>query len=333
MPSARAERVTVDDKRMVRHPLPFRDAPGRLWHTMRGGGVPLLLLLPGLLLTGGIILYPIADLGWTAFHEVSRFGKVLDTAGLINFRGVVQDPLFASALWRTLIWTVAVVGGALLISLPVALILNDDFIGRGVARTIVMLPWAVSLTMTAVVWRWALNGRGGLLNASLLDLGIIRTPIEWLGQPMLAFVVEAAIGILVSIPFTTTVLLGGLASLPGEIYEAGMIDGTTPWQSFRHLTLPLLKPFLNIAVVLNVIYVFNSFPIIWVMTEGGPANQTDILVTYLYKLAFRFGQLGKASAVSLAMFAILLAFTMIYLRLQRAERQTTTEGTGDAMAN
>lgn len=225
------------------------------------------------------------------------------------------------------------VGGALLISLPVALILNDDFVGRGVARTIVMLPWAVSLTMTAVVWRWALNGRGGLLNASLLELGIIRTPIEWLGQPVLAFVVETAIGILVSIPFTTTVLLGGLASLPGEIYEAGMIDGATAWQSFRHLTLPLLKPFLNIAIVLNVIYVFNSFPIIWVMTEGGPANQTDILVTYLYKLAFRFGQLGKASAVSLAMFAILLAFTMIYLRLQLAERRTTTEEARDAAAN
>jgi multiple sugar transport system permease protein len=311
-----------------------RRASPRLLRALRGGGTPLLLLLPGLLLTGVIILYPIADLGWTAFHEVSRFGKILDTAGLINFRGLLNDPLFAPALWRTLIWTVVVVGGALLISLPVALILNDDFIGRGLARTIVMLPWAVSLTMTAVVWRWGLNGRGGLLNASLLQAGIISEPIEWLGQPVLAFAVETAIGILVSIPFTTTILLGGLASLPGDIYEAGMLDGASDWQTFRHLTLPLLRPFLNIAVVLNVIYVFNSFPIIWVMTEGGPADETDILVTYLYKLAFRFGQLGKASAISLAMFAILLAFTLVYVRLRmREELAARQEAAANAAEN
>ena len=311
--------------------IPAERPATRVREAIRSGAPPLLLLLPGLLLTGLIILYPIIDLGWTAFHEVTRFGRVLDTVGLINFRGLLSDPLFAPALWRTLLWTVAVVGGALLISLPTALILNDDFIGRGLARTIVMLPWAVSLTMTAVVWRWGLNGRGGLLNATLMDAGVLRVPIEWLGAPGLAFAVEIAVGILVSIPFTTTILLGGLASLPGDIYEAGMIDGASSWQSFRHLTLPLLKPFLNIAVVLNVIYVFNSFPIIWVMTEGGPANQTDILVTYLYKLAFRFGQLGKASAISLAMFAILLVFTLIYVRLHmREEMAAAPEGAHDA---
>jgi multiple sugar transport system permease protein len=119
----------------------------------------------------------------------------------------------------------------------------------------------------------------------------------------------------VSIPFTSTILLGGLSSLPQDIYEAARVDGATRWQQFRMLTLPLLRPFINIAVVLNVIYVFNSFPIIWVMTEGGPANGTDILVTYLYKLAFRFGQLGKASAVSLVMFFILFVFTIIYVWL------------------
>lgn len=312
---------------IAHRPGPSRSRPAsRLAEAARASAPPLTMLLPGLLLTAVIILYPVVDLGWTAFHEVSRFGRVLDVAGLINFRDLVADPLFMPSLWRTLVWTVAVVGGALLTSLPVALILNDDFIGRGIARTIVMLPWAVSLTMTAVVWRWALNGRGGLVNASLLELGLEHTPLEWLGTPRLAFTVEIVIGILVSIPFTTTILLGGLASLPRDIYEAGMIDGASRWQAFRHLTLPLLKPFLNIAVVLNVIYVFNSFPIIWVMTEGGPANQTDILVTYLYKLAFRFGQLGKASAISLAMFAILLVFTVIYARLQmRESREAAAE--------
>lgn len=273
------------------------------------------MIFPSLLLAVSIIGYPIIDLGWTSLQEVSRFGQLRGFTGLDNFAEVFADPLFWASLQRTGIWTVAVVGGTLLISMPVALILNDDFYGRGLARVIIMLPWSISLTMTAVVWRWALNGRSGLLNATLMDAGIIDQPIEWLATAGMAFTVEILVGILVSIPFTTTILLGGLSSLPQDAYEAAVVDGASGWQQFRHITLPLMKPFTNIAIVLNVIYVFNSLPIIWVMTEGGPANGTDILVTYLYKLAFRFGQLGKASAISLIMFFMLLLFTVLYVTL------------------
>jgi multiple sugar transport system permease protein len=207
------------------------------------------------------------------------------------------------------------------------MILNDDFYGRGLARVIIMLPWAISLTMTAVVWRWALNGSSGLLNATLMNAGIIDQPIEWLATAPVAFTIEILVGILVSIPFTTTILLGGLSSMPQDTYEAAMVDGASGWDQFRYITLPLMKPFINIAIVLNVIYVFNSLPIIWVMTEGGPANGTDILVTYLYKLAFRFGQLGKAAAISLVMFGVLLAFTILYVWLvSRNEEDAVPEG-------
>lgn len=277
--------------------------------------VPLMMILPGLVLAIAIIGYPIIDLAWTSMQDVSRFGKLTGFNGGANFAEVFADPLFWGSLWRTGIWTVAVVGGTLAISMPVAMILNDDFYGRGLARVIIMLPWAISLTMTAVVWRWALNGRAGLLNATLMNAGIIDQPIEWLATANTAFVVEILVGILVSIPFTTTILLGGLSSMPQDAYEAAVVDGASGWDQFRHITLPLMKPFINIAIVLNVIYVFNSLPIIWVMTEGGPANGTDILVTYLYKLAFRFGQLGKAAAISLVMFFVLLAFTMLYVAL------------------
>jgi multiple sugar transport system permease protein len=146
-----------------------------------------------------------------------------------------------------------------------------------------------------------------------MGMGISHEPIEWLATAPVAFTTEILIGILVSIPFTTTIFLGGLSSLPQDAYEASMVDGATRWKQFRFLTLPLMRPFINIAIVLNVIYVFNSLPIIWVMTEGGPANGTDILVTYLYKLAFRFGQLGKASAISLIMFGVLFVFIIIYV--------------------
>jgi multiple sugar transport system permease protein len=291
-----------------------------LGHALRRAA-PLWLIAPSLLLALFIIGYPIFDLVRTATYEVNRFGQLRDFIGLGHFADLFADPVFWGALWRTLIWTAGVVLGTIAVSVPVALILNEDFAGRGLARVIIMLPWAISLTMTAIVWRWTLNGQAGMLNATLFELGVIDRPIEWLATADTAFPMEIAIGILVSIPFTTTVFLGGLSSVPEDIYEAARIDGATGWQRFRYLTLPLLRPFINIALVLNIIYVFNSFPIIWVLTQGGPANSTDILVTYLYKLAFRFGRLGEASAVSLVMFAVLLAFTIVYaLMLMRGER-------------
>lgn len=284
------------------------------------------MIVPSLIMAMLIIGYPIIDLAFTSSQEVSRFGKMTGFAGWDNFAAVFEDPLFWASLWRTGIWTFCVVVGTLVISMPVAIILNDDFYGRGLARVIIMLPWSISLTMTAVVWRWALNGRAGLLNATLMDVGIIDQPVEWLATASMAFTVEILVGILVSIPFTTTILLGGLSAMPQDTYEAAMVDGASGWHQFRYITLPLMKPFINIAIVLNVIYVFNSLPIIWVMTEGGPANGTDILVTYLYKLAFRFGQLGKAAAISLIMFGVLLMFTMLYVALvSRGEQDAAPE--------
>ncbi|MDH4987845.1 sugar ABC transporter permease [Aminobacter anthyllidis] len=288
---------------------------------MHNRALPYLLTLPSLILAAVVIFWPVVDLIQIATHDVSRFGQLRDFSGLDNFAALVADPDFIKALLRTGVWTAAVVGGALLVSIPVAVILNTDFYGRSLARVIVMLPWAVSLTMTAIVWRWALNGESGMLNSALRGLGLADQNIQWLASAATAFPMQIMIGILVTVPFTTTIFLGGLSSIPDDLYEAAALEGAGPVQQFRRITFPLLKPFVNIAIVLNTIYVFNSFPIIWVMTQGGPANSTDILVTHLYKLAFRIGKLGEASAVSLVMLAILLLFTAIYIRLaMRGER-------------
>ncbi|TPI45136.1 sugar ABC transporter permease [Mesorhizobium sp. B2-9-1] len=283
--------------------------------------LPYLLTLPSLFLAAVVIFWPIWDLIQISTHDVNRFGQLREFSGLANFAALAADPDFVAALWRTALWTVLVVGGALLLSIPVAIILNTDFYGRGLARVVIMLPWAVSLTMAAVVWRWALSGESGMLNSALMKLGLISQNIQWLASAETAFPMQVLIGILVTVPFTTTIFLGGLSSIPDDLYEAAALEGATPFQQFREITFPLLKPFINIAIVLNTIYVFNSFPIIWVMTQGGPANSTDILVTHLYKLAFRIGKLGEASAVSLVMFAILLVFTMIYVRLAMREQR------------
>ncbi|WP_018153082.1 carbohydrate ABC transporter permease [Leeia oryzae] len=281
--------------------------------------MPWLLIMPSFALALFIISYPFFNIVFQSVHDVSRFGMIRDFNGLTNFLKVMADPVFMDVLRRTLIWTVSVVGGTVLVSVPVALILHQDFYGRGIARTVVMLPWSVSLTMTAIVWRWAFNDEYGMVNVTLQKLGIISGPIHWLATAEWAFPVEIMVGILVSVPFTVTIFLGGLSSVPGDIYEAARIDGATPWQMFRKLTLPLLRPFINMAIVLNVIYVFNSFPIIWVMTQGGPSNSTHILVTYLYELGFRLGRPGEAAAISLVMLSMLMIFTGLYIRMQPKE--------------
>lgn len=273
------------------------------------------MVIPSFALAAFIIAYPLLQLTVLASHDVNRFGQLRDFTGLANFSHIMADPLFKTSLLRTLVWTAAVVAGTLIVSIPTALVLNERFGGRGLARALVMLPWSVSLTMTAVVWRWALNGISGLFNVTLRDLGLIHQPIAWLAEAGTAFPLEIVIGILVSVPFGVTILLGGLASIPQDVYEAASVEGAGRWEQFRTLTWPLLGPYLRIAIVINLINVFNSFPIIWIMTQGGPANTTDILVTYLYKLAFVFGRMGDAAAMSLVMFMILLGFTLVYLRM------------------
>lgn len=283
---------------------------------------PYLLILPGFLLAAFIILWPLYQLGAISLNDVNRFGQLRGFNGVENYVAVFTDPDFLGALWRTFIWTGAIVIGTLVVSVPVAMILNEDFYGRAIARVIIMLPWAVSLTMTAIVWRWALNGESGMLNSGLHGLGLIDQNIQWLARASTAFPVQIMIGILVTVPFTTTIFLGGLSSIPDDLYEAAKLEGASRWQTFREITLPLMKPFLNISIVLNMIYVFNSFPIIWATTQGGPANSTDILVTYLYKLGFRFGKLGEASALSVMMFVLLLAFTVLYVSLAMRRERT-----------
>ncbi len=272
----------------------------------------MLFILPSFVLAFVIIAYPIIDLVRLSFNDVGTFGEIRGWIGLLNYKDVVEDDLFVEILLRTFYWTFFVVGGTILISIPLALILNEDFYGKGIARTVIMLPWAISLAMTAVIWKWLLNPDYGMLNQLLRSVGIIHQNIGWLADASTAFPLQIMIGILVSIPFTVSILMGGLTSIPADIYEAAYLDGSSYWQRFWTLTLPLLKPFINIAIVLNVIYVFNSFPIIWVLTEGGPSNSTDILPTYLYKLAFRDGEVGMAAALSVIMLLILLGFTLVY---------------------
>ncbi len=276
-----------------------------------------LLLAPAFALIAAIIVYPIINTFQTALSKTNAVGLVTGFAGSKNFTAIFHDPVFIESLTRTLLWTVWVVGITTLLSLLLALILEEQVRGRAgyVFRIILLIPWATSVTMTTIAWMWLINGQLGLISGTLQEFGWIRQPLGFLAQGSSALVVAVAIAVIVSIPFTTSVLMSGLNSIPTDIYDAGRIDGAEGWIRFRYLTFPFLIPFLAITLVINIINVFNSFPIIWTLTQGGPANGTQVVVTYMYKVAFQYNEFGQAAAMSLVTFLVLMVFSYMFASL------------------
>ena len=266
---------------------------------------------------GLIVFYPIVETALMSFSDVNSLAQRQGFNGLANYRSLFSNPVFLRVLLQTTGWTVAVVGITTLIAMPVALALNLKFPGRRIARSVLIVPWAASLMINAIIWRWILDGQYSIINGTLMRLGIIDQPIIWLGSETTAWMAIVTVGILVSVPFTAFSLLAGLQSVPDQLYEAAVVDGAGFWATFFHVTLPLMRPVLVVTTLLNVIYVFNSFPIPWVLTQGAPAYHTDILVTYLYKRAFTEGQFGPAAAMAMLTFLLLLIFSLLFSHFTR----------------
>ncbi|MDQ0338310.1 multiple sugar transport system permease protein [Caldalkalibacillus uzonensis] len=276
---------------------------------------PYLWLLPSLILMFIVTFIPIVELFITSFSRVSLAGVRHEITGFENYVAVSSKPTFYMVLKNTLIWTVAVVGFSTILSLGIAILLNQKFIGRRLVRAALIVPWAVSLIITSAIWKWILDYNYGTLNYLLSKFNLINENIYWLASPSLSFPLMIWVGIFVTLPFTSFVILSGLQTISNDLYEAASIDGADGWKRFFFITLPLIKQPLTVSVVLNTIYVFNSFPIIWTITQGDPVNQTDTVITYLYKLAFQTNKMGEAAAVSVISFLLLLAFTIVYVSI------------------
>lgn len=274
---------------------------------------PYIWILPSIILMAVFILIPIAFVFRMSLSKVTRAGLIKGFIGFENFAKVLSTPTFAMVLKNTLVWTVAVVGLSTLLGFILALLLNNEFKGRKIARAIVVFPWATTLVVQASIWKFIIDVDYGTLNTLLMKLGIISSPVNWTSSPGAWFAWEIACGIFVTIPFVTFTVLSGLQSIDGTYYEAATVDGANYWQKLFRITIPLVSSSLTVSTVLNIIYVFNSFPIIWNMTKGDPGNRTDTLVTYLYKLAFYNGKQGLAAAVSVIGFLILLVCAMTYM--------------------
>jgi len=274
---------------------------------------PYLWILPSLLLMAIFVVFPIGIVFRVAFSEVSRAGVIGSFNGIDNFIEAIKDPVFGTVMLNTLFWVVSVVGLSTLFGFIIAMVMNQPFHGRKLARSVLVFPWAASLVIQASIWNYIIKFEYGNLNNVLLNLGIIKDAINWRATYQIEFLWECGVGIFVTIPFVTFCVLSGLQSIDAAYYEAATVDGAGFWRKLRAITIPLVKPSLTVSTVLNIIYVFNSFPIVYTITKGAPAHKTDTLVTYLYMLAFYEQEKGPATALSVIGFIILCIAAGTYM--------------------
>jgi len=285
--------------------------------------VPLLWLGPAIALIAVVVLWPVVVMLQSSFQQIGGEGFVVGYNGVANFDHLFNEPDFISVLLRTLVWVVAIVTVTVLISLGLAQLFHQRFPGRRVTRWALILPWAASVMMTALIFKWALDPNVGVINVILHHIGVVRQlgsdEADWLGNPTRALAWMMAVAVFVSLPFTTYAILSGLQGIPADVHEAAAIDGATSWKSYLAVTLPLLRPAILVATLINVINVFNSFPIIWEMTRGGPGYETSTSTIYMVDL--KQGDVGQSAAMSVINFALVIVIVLVYLSTTRWKEQ------------
>jgi multiple sugar transport system permease protein len=276
---------------------------------------PYLYLLPATVLMVGFIYYPILSTLVMSFGENKGLSMRSTFVGLRNYEFLLNDAQFRQVIGQTVLWTGGVLVGTIVIALYLATLLNLQFPGRKFVRSVILIPWATSLVITAVAYHHILNPDYGHFSAMLRTLGFVSGRVAALANPETAWPVLIFIGIMVSVPFSTIALLAGMQSVSHDLLEAAQLDGANAVQRYRYVVLPHLRPVLVMVTLINFIGVFNSFPIIWTLTAGGPVISTHIIVTFLYIRAFRFIDFGIASAMSMLTFGMVFTASLFYLRL------------------
>lgn len=277
--------------------------------------------LPAITLLALVLLVPLGDVFYLSVHTDASGGN-LTFAGLSNYRRFLDDPLFWNAVRNTSIFTVGSVVLHLLLGMGAALLLNRDIKGRTVFRVIALVPWMFSSVVVAVLWNWMYSPQFGVINDILDRLGIhSAAEIAWLGDLDLALPAVIFANAWRGFPFVMIMVLAGLQTIPREQYEAADVDGASGLAAFRYVTLPHLRFVIGIAVILDCIWTFRYFDLIQVMTRGGPASATEVLVTLVFRNSFEYFNFGYASAIAVVTFLILLGFTLVYVRTVLTEER------------
>jgi multiple sugar transport system permease protein len=279
----------------------------------------ILMLVPAVLLLGTVVLYPIFELLTTSvrFYHLAQPWMGTPFVGLDNFARALGDERFWESTLNTVIYIVVTVPGAVLVGLGLALLANQPFTIKWPVRLGLLLPWALPLVFTGLIFRWFFEYNQGIVNNLLVMLGF--APKQWLSDPVLAFVATCIAIVWKSSSFVALVLLAGLQTIPRSLYEAAEIDGAGRWQQFIEITLPMLRPAIVVAMIFRTITAIQTFDIPYAMTNGGPGHSTETLAMYIHKTTIDFLDLGYGSALAVLMFIVSIIMTSGYLRYTKRD--------------
>jgi len=287
-----------------------------------GDNIGWLYVLPALIYMGYFVVYPIISNIILSLQEVTVMTLTSPDkpfVGLSNYVRLLQDPVLRSAIKNTLVFTVCCLIFQFLIGFGLALFFNKNFSFSKPIRGLLMMPWMIPITVTALMFKFMFGTNVGIINQALISIGFISSPIDWLTSPGTAMLALIVANVWIGIPFNMILISTGLTTIPRELYESASIDGANKVKSFFNITLPLLKPTIESVLILGFIYTFKAYDLIYVMTNGGPVNSTHMLSTYSYKLSFEMFKYSDGSAVANILFFILLIVSIFYLRFTYAE--------------
>jgi multiple sugar transport system permease protein len=284
----------------------------------RQGVVGLLFTSPVLIILLLLLAYPFILGIWLSFTDtiIGRTGRFI---ALENYFYLLSDDVFLLTTFNTVLYTFVAVFFKLVFGFALAVVLNRDFKGKGFVRAIVLLPWIVPTALSTIVFWWLFDSQFSCLSWLLMKIGLISSPINFLGDPNNARASVIAVNVWRGIPFFTIGLMAGLQTINQSLYEAADIDGAGPWVKFKNITLPLIMPLLAVITTFSIIWTFADFHLIWIMTRGGPANATHIYGTLSYQRAIPGGHLGEGAAISIFIFPILLICVLITAKYLRRE--------------
>jgi multiple sugar transport system permease protein len=269
-----------------------------------------LLVTPAVVVLAGIALYPTIAALWLSLHRMIVVFHDERFIGLDNYLFMLRDARFRNALANTAYFTAVAVATELVLGMGLALLLAARTRGHALLRASILIPWAIPTVIAAKLWAWLLNPDYGVL--------VLLLPgerINWLGTPGYAMHATILVDVWKTTPFVAFLLLAGLVTIPRELYDAAQIDGASPLQTFARVTLPLLKPTVAVTLIFRTLDAFRVFDAVYVLTDGGPANTTETLSVYAYKMLMRAGDFGYGSALSVATFCCVMALAAVYIKL------------------
>ncbi len=284
--------------------------------------VGILFVLPAFLYMIIFVGYPIVRNIVLSLQEVTVRTLTADSrpfVGLKNYIKIFQDPVFTKSMLNTLVFTVCCLAVQFLIGFMLALFFNQHFSVSKPVRGLLLIPWMVPITVTALMFKFIFGADVGILNYILKNIGIISQNIDWLTSPDTALFAIVCANVWIGIPFNMILISTGLTTIPKDLYESASIDGAGKLQMFFKITLPLLRSTIESVLILGFIYTFKVFDLVYVMTKGGPVNSTHMLSTYSYKLSFEMFKYSEGAAVANVLLVILLIVGVFYLRATKED--------------